>query len=250
MLGIIIQARLGSTRLPRKVLKPFIDNKGILQIIIEKIQSGFNDIPIVVATSDNEIDFEIVKLCKTLGVNYHRGSENDVLNRFIETAKKFNLNKIVRICADNPFIDLEDLANLVIEMDKRSVDYLSYSLSDGTPVIQSHYGFWGEGISLKALESVAKLTNEAIYLEHVTNYIYTHPEHFSINTNKIENSLETIKNIRLTVDNHEDFITAQEIYSMYLQSNFKNKTELLLEIQKNPRWINTMSKQISKNLKK
>jgi spore coat polysaccharide biosynthesis protein SpsF len=250
VLGIIIQARLGSTRLPRKVLKPFLGKKGILQIIIENIILRFNDIPIIVATTDNKNDLEIVKLCETLGVNCYRGSEHDVLNRFIRAAEVFSITKIIRICSDNPFLDLDDLSNLIIEMNKRSIDYFSYSLSDNTPVIKSHYGFWAEGVSLKALKIAAVRTNETVYLEHVTNYIYTHPEYFSIYLQKVEDSLELFEDIRLTVDTQEDFVIAQAIYSIYIECKFQNKIELLEKIQKNPRWRKSMIKQISKYSKK
>ncbi|MDB4710952.1 hypothetical protein OAF16_04405, partial [Flavobacteriales bacterium] len=103
--GIIIQARTGSTRLPNKIILPFYKEKGILELIVERINK-YTDIPIVVATTKNPKDDAIVKIASKNGVGCYRGSENNVLSRFIETAKKNNFKNIIRICADNPFLDI------------------------------------------------------------------------------------------------------------------------------------------------
>ena len=91
MLGIVIQARTGSTRLPNKMLLPFHASKGILELLLEKLRNSFNNLPIIVATTTNNRDDVIVELCLKNKIKYFRGSENNVLQRFIDVANKFSL---------------------------------------------------------------------------------------------------------------------------------------------------------------
>ena len=97
MLGIIIQARLGSTRLPNKMLMPFYEQKGILELLIKRLQNEFNHIPIVVATTNKYQDVKIIELCKRLDVHSFAGDENDVLERFIRAGDYYQFDKIIRI---------------------------------------------------------------------------------------------------------------------------------------------------------
>jgi spore coat polysaccharide biosynthesis protein SpsF (cytidylyltransferase family) len=102
-IGIIIQARTGSARLPGKTLLPFFEDKSILDIIIENIQNHFQE-KIIIATTQNTQDEKIVEIAKRNKVLWFRGNEENVLKRFIDAAKNFGLNTIIRICGDNPFI--------------------------------------------------------------------------------------------------------------------------------------------------
>ena len=103
-IGIIIQARLGSTRLPGKVLKPFHGDKCILDIILDKLHQA-SDAQVIVATSTSKDNDALVEHLERNGELVYRGSENDVLDRFIKAAKEFHIDGIIRICSDNPFID-------------------------------------------------------------------------------------------------------------------------------------------------
>ena len=173
MIGIIIQARLGSTRLPEKMILPFYKNKGILEILIEKIKLSFPNIPVILATTDNANDDRLALLGEKLKILVFRGEEQNVLKRFIDAALKYDIDKIIRICADNPFLDMLYLKNLIKEYDDSSYDYISFKTSRDLPTIKTHYGFWTEGVMLTALKKIKKLTGEKIYLEHVTNFIYS-----------------------------------------------------------------------------
>src|SRR5690554_6264340 len=112
MLGIIIQARLGSKRLPNKMLLPFYKEKGVFEILIEKLKVHFSSIPIILATSLETTDDPLIAICEKHNLYFYRGSESNVLERFIDTAKHFKISKIIRICADNPFLDFDELENL------------------------------------------------------------------------------------------------------------------------------------------
>lgn len=213
MIGIIIQARLGSSRLPNKMVLPFYNNKGVFEIIVRKLKKEFNEIPIIVSTTTNSIDSKLVELCKDIGVGFYRGSENDVLQRFIDTSKEYGISKIIRICADNPFIDINYLSEVIDNFKNEDLDYCSFKTSKGVPTILTHYGFWGEAVSLSALIKVKELTKDEFYYEHVTNFIYSNPNLFRIKLIFMPTKVEDFKNIRMTIDTKADFLLLQEIYS-------------------------------------
>ena len=249
MLGIIIQARLGSTRLPNKMILPFHNNEGVLEIILNKIKTFLPEIPIVVATTTNGNDDIIAELCKTHKVKIFRGSEENVIKRFTDTAKEFGFSKIIRICADNPFINMNALKELLAEFKKRDVDYCSFQTSWGTPSILTHYGFWAEGVSLTALEKVSELTDEKFFLEHITNYIYSNPKIFKLNFIPISKEIEAYQNIRMTMDTKEDFLLLQEIYKDYYPRESDEITDLLFYVSSNEDWMKIMNNQIELNTK-
>ena len=250
MTGIIIQARLGSTRLPKKMVLPFYENKGILEIILEKIKKNFSDVyPIIVATTNNPLDNEIEKICNMLSVTCFRGNEEDVLQRFIDTAQEYKITKIIRICADNPFIDMGALKQLIQKFEKEDLDYLSFQTSKGVPSILTHYGFWAEAVSLSSLIKVKSLTKEKLYYEHVTNYIYSHPNLFKILFIPINYDIEKYENIRMTLDTKEDFLLLKEIYEKLDKIQLGTIEDLLFYVSKNKNWTEGMSNQINFNKK-
>ena len=126
--GVVIQARMGSTRLPKKMTMPFGESDTVLSFIIKRIQLAFPNQCIVLATSNSEKDQVLVEIAKDIGVEHFCGSENDVLERFIGAAEKFGITTTLRVCADNPFLSIDYLAAISAEYQVRSVDYLSYRL--------------------------------------------------------------------------------------------------------------------------
>jgi len=247
-IGIIIQARLGSTRLPMKMIKPFFEGQGVFEIITKKIKNEFPNNNILVATSDNFIDNGLENICKRLDVDCFRGSEKNVLDRFIKAAELYGFSKIIRVCADNPFLNMEGLKELVSVAKKSNADYISFQTSKSVPTITTHFGFWAELVSLKALKKVQNLTSGLLYQEHVTNYIYNNPELFNINMIRISNKIENNKSIRMTLDTIEDFLLLQEIYLE--NSEFNDSIEELISIvSQNTEWLNKMEIQILENQK-
>lgn len=249
MLGIVIQARTGSNRLPNKMLLPFHSSKGVLELLLEKLCNRFNALPIIVATTTNNIDDRIVELCLKNKINYFRGSENNVLQRFIDVANKFNLTRIIRVCADNPFLSMEALSVLITKFQNSDFDYLSFQTSKGVPVIKTQYGFWAEGVSLSALKKIQEYTNSLTYLEHVTNYIYEHPKKFNIKFLRLESFIEQNQSIRMTLDTYEDYLLLKEIYNEYVILKEKTLRSLIELVSKNTIWLDKMNLQILKNTK-
>jgi spore coat polysaccharide biosynthesis protein SpsF len=248
MIGIIIQARLGSTRLPQKMLKPFFNGKGIFELITSRIIDNFPTIPIVVATTTNPLDNEIEKLCQKLNVNCFRGSENNVLQRFIETAEKYQISKIVRVCADNPFLNLIALKELIEYGSNSSADYISFRTSFNKPTILTHYGLWAEMVSTNALIKASKITDDKLHLEHVTNFIYLNENLFELDLIEIPSSIEQYSNVRMTLDTIDDFMLLQEIYEKI--PNLDTSTEMLIQtVASNKIWTEKMNNQIIQNTK-
>src|SRR5690554_1979240 len=249
MIGVIVQARLGSTRLPRKMVLPFYNNKGVFEIILERLKNNLGDIPIVVATTINPIDDELELICEKNQVRCFRGNEANVLQRFIDASQEFGFSKIIRICADNPFLDIKSLLQLYKRFEGEDIDYCSFQTSEGTPSILTHYGFWGEGVSLSALKKVSELTKENVFLEHVTNFIYLNPELFKIDFISIPSEVDSYKNIRMTLDTKEDFILLKEIYEEFHRSESMDISSLLYNVSTNKNWMKQMYKQIKLNEK-
>lgn len=248
-LGIIIQARTGSSRLPQKMILPFYDGKGILDILLSRLRTaGFED-QIIVATTANGRDDVISEIANHNNVRCYRGDEDDVLMRFIGAAKEYGISQIVRICADNPFLDMSALKKLIELGSKSDYDYLSFCTSANLPTIKTHFGFWAEYTTLAALEKVACHTNDAFHHEHVTIYIYTHPNEFKIKLLQIDNTLES-KTIRLTIDTLTDFQIQQDIFKDIFE---KKPNFALLDVvdylDKHPSLYEVMNREIDQNKK-
>ena len=209
--GIIIQARMGSTRLPRKILREFYDRKSLIEIIINNLQK-LDSAHVIVATSINPNNNELVTFLEKRNIPVYRGSENDVLSRFIGAAETYGIDGIVRICSDNPFLDRQGIEHLIEKGKTSDADYIGYRINN-TPSIKTHFGFWGEFVTLNALKRVDATTKDKMSHEHVTIHMYTHPDEFKCEWIECPAYLQGRNDIRLTVDNEEDFINAQEVYS-------------------------------------
>lgn len=247
--GFIVQARLGSTRLSKKVMLPFFEDQSILELLIIKLASNFN-IPVIVATTTNQLDDVLVERVKQYNVHIFRGSENNVLKRFVAAAQHYNIKNIIRICSDNPFLSVKNLHQLISSWDE-NYDYHSFRTLDGTPSIQTHYGFWAEMVSLRTLVKLEEMNVEKKYREHVTNYIYTHPQEFNVHFEIIPEWITELKNVRLTLDTARDFEIQQEIYK---KLNVKHKNfdikEIIKFLDENPHYYAHMKDNINQNLKK
>lgn len=211
--AFILQARLGSTRLPNKMVLPFYNDKGIFELIIEKLKKYFPEVKIILATSEKIENDLLETIAKKHGLDVFRGEENDVLKRFINAAECFGVSKIIRICADNPFLDVLELQNLVEKcIDKNEVDYMSFKVNN-LPSIKTHFGFWTEYVTLDALKKVKTMTSDSFYFEHVTNFIYENPNYFNIEFLDVNSSLNDRNDVRMTLDTLNDFEMLSEIFA-------------------------------------
>lgn len=234
----IIQARLGSTRLPGKVLLD-LEGKPVLEHVIERVKSSKNTQDVVVATTINKDDLEIVKLCANLGISVYCGSEDDVLDRYYQAARLFKAEHIVRITSDCPMIDPKIIDNLIALHLQESADYTSNTLTETYPDGQDV-----EVVTFGALKQVWKSANLASEREHVTPYILNNPHIF-----KCVN-LEYKKNLsqkRWTLDNPEDYEFIKIVYKNLCNKNQLFGMEEILEFIKETPDIEEINQHIARN---
>ncbi|MGR3176665.1 MAG: cytidylyltransferase domain-containing protein [Candidatus Anammoxibacter sp.] len=230
----IIQARMGSTRLPGKVMKKLC-GKTVLQHVIERVRACSLLNEVIVATTIFSADDEIVAESEKCGVKWFRGSEDDVLARYYWAAKKYGADIVVRITSDCPLFDPQLLGKMIEyfnrERDKgASVDYLSNSLISTFP-----RGLEAEVFTFKALEYAFHNANKPSEREHVTPYLYQHPELFCLKT--YENN-EDLSSYRWTLDTIDDFRLIKEIYSaLYNDENIFLTDEVVELMRKRPELI-------------
>lgn len=227
----IIQARMGSTRLPGKVLKKVL-GKTLLEYQIERVKRAKAIDEIIIATTTKESDDPIVQLCQQLSIPYYRGSEEDVLSRYYEAATKFNVDVVVRLTSDCPIID-PNVIDKVVEHyleNKDRYDYVSNTLTRTYP-----RGLDTEVMSYEVLKRVHEEAKELVYREHVTAYIYHHPDQFRLCN--VSNEKDESKH-RWTVDTEEDFLLIKNILETLYPLNPLFTLEDIIQILRDkPEWV-------------
>ena len=244
-LGIIIQARLTSSRLPGKVLKPFYQNQSILAIIVHQAQKHFGKDNVWVATSESPENDPVEKFCNENGAKCFRGDENDVLSRFQSIIQKEAYDYVFRICADNPFLDVQSFHTLLDSC--HDEDYVSFANSEGTPTIKTHFGIWAELVKSSTLLNLSELNIDFFFKEHVTNYIYTHQDDYKVNLQPIPQLFQGRNDIRLTIDTPEDFATAQTLFAKVYDGVNVDYNKLVALIDEDQSVQEKMKTEIEKN---
>lgn len=239
---VVVQARMGSSRLKNKMTMNFYEDYTLFETIIKNLLIDFEPSQIVVATSKLPENKVIGEYANRLGVDVYYGSEDDVLSRFIDVSDKYGLDFVIRVCADNPFIQNKEIFKLIGEYENH-YDYIGFFYSDNTPSIQTHSGFFTELVKTSALKRVKDLTSNIIYREHVTNFIYKNENLFNIKKINIDNE-DDIRKIRLTIDDEKDFKISKKIYNRWIKNKNLNVTDLVNSSEKKE-----MSEQIINNKK-
>lgn len=247
--GFILQARMGSTRLPGKMAMPFWNGASIPQIIIRSLKQAFPEMPIILATSDRSLDDPLQSLTENEGIHCFRGSESNVLKRFVDAAHAHQLDSIVRVCADNPFLSMRSMKTLLENADENH-DYVSFAFPDGTPVMKSHIGMFAEWVRVSLLESILRQTHKSYYCEHVTTWVYDHPVQSKVKFLPLPEPLRSANRIRLTVDTASDFEYLSELYADLMDAGWTGEESGLMEmIAGNPGLMNRMEQEIDRNAK-
>ncbi len=202
MIGCIIQARMGSSRLPGKALMKSDSGKPLLYYVTNQLRYCSKVKNLVIATTTNQEDDEIEKFANNNSINVFRGKEKDVLDRYFQCAKKYSFSTIVRITADCPLIDPQIVDKVIEQFFSENYDFATNTLTRTFPI-----GTDVEVFSFSALNKAwenAQLPSER---EHVTPYFHN-KENFKIIN--VEND-KNISNLRLTVDRIEDFELIKQI---------------------------------------
>jgi spore coat polysaccharide biosynthesis protein SpsF len=229
MVAIIIQARMGSTRLAGKVLNP-IAGRPMLSYQIERLRCCKEAKDIVLATTTLPVDNSIVAFCEAEGVACTRGSEQDVLSRYAEAARTVNAAIVVRITSDCPLIDPVLVDNAVVAFRSNDgCDYLSNMIQPTWP-----YGMAVEVMSRAVLDEANAEAREAIEREHVTPFIYWRPGRYRLKSLIMEPDLSSH---RWTVDTPEDFDLISKILTALYPSNPEfEMNDVLNLLRHNPSW--------------
>jgi spore coat polysaccharide biosynthesis protein SpsF len=233
-IGVIIQARTGSTRLPNKILNylPFDSNITVLEQDIRRIKKSKYINDIIIATTENIEDDEIIKIVKKENVEVYRGSENDVLARHYFAAQHNNIDVIVRFTSDCPCIDAK-IVDMVIEeyLKDISYDFVATVLERTFPI-----GLDVEVIKFSALQTAYKDAIEGYQREHVTDYIYENPNKFKLK-NVIAKDKLNRPDIRITLDTKEDYMLLCAIYDyLYKKNNYFSAEEIIELFHERP-WL-------------
>ncbi len=191
---IILQARMGSTRLPGKVLLPF-GGTTLLGWIVLRLRSL--SWPVIVATSMEEHDLAIYQFCKEQGMECFRGNETDVLDRYHACLKLYDFDHVIRLTADNPFTDIEELQHLA---DFHLQGRYDYSHSFG----QLPVGVGAEIFSAKALSVSWLEGHKQHHREHVNEFVLENPQLFRIGKLKIP-EFKQCRELHLTIDTDSDY---------------------------------------------
>jgi spore coat polysaccharide biosynthesis protein SpsF (cytidylyltransferase family) len=198
--GIVLQARLGSRRLPGKVLAP-IGPWPLLEHCVRRL--GISGLPVVVATTDTAEDDPVARLAERLHVGVFRGSEHDVLDRYIGACQTFGFREIIRATADNPCVDLGAAMRTVTFRRRVEADHV---VECGLPV-----GAAVEAVSLEALERSHALVTDPYDREHVTSFVRRDVRFRSLRA--VAPGDVRRPGLRLTVDTPEDLDFIRQLYA-------------------------------------
>jgi spore coat polysaccharide biosynthesis protein SpsF len=207
----IIQARMSSSRLPGKVMATIADRPMLAHVVSRAFKANLDQV--VVATSENVANKAIIDFCRQTGVAFFEGDEDDVLDRFYGAARQFSADVIVRLTADCPLLDPDVINEVVGTFHAGSYDYVSNTLKPTFPD-----GLDTEVFSFAVLEQAwheAKLKSER---EHVTPFLYKHPERFRVLN--VENG-EDLSTQRWTVDEPADLELMRAIYGCFKTPDFR-----------------------------
>lgn len=200
-IGIITQARTGSTRFPNKILKK-INNFTLLEIHLKRLKKCNLSQKIIVATTTKKTDNIIEEISKKYNIDFFRGSENDVLDRFYKTSIKFNLDIIVRVTSDCPLIDPILIDEMISFAVRNKLDYYTNTFNETFPDGLDVEIFTFN--TLKYAWTNAKLGSER---EHVTPYIRKHSnfisKKFKFKTEAFFSDIN-YNDVRMTVDELND----------------------------------------------
>jgi spore coat polysaccharide biosynthesis protein SpsF (cytidylyltransferase family) len=226
----IIQARMGSTRLPNKVVLP-LEGKTVLEHVVARVRQSRLIKEAVVATTVSVNDLRIVNLCSSKGIRVYCGSENDVLDRYFEAARLIGAEHVIRITADCPFMDHRVIDKVIKAHLSEKNDYTSNTIKETFPD-----GEDVEILTFKALEKTWKNAGLSSEREHVTPYIRNNPRLFKIG-NVICSGKNDLSGKRWTLDEKKDYEFIKLVYKyLYKRSKFFGMEEVLKLLKQHPEY--------------
>jgi spore coat polysaccharide biosynthesis protein SpsF len=239
----ILQARMGSTRLPGKTLMP-LQGKPLLHQILDRILDAKTITQIVVATTTSDRDDVLVDAVKDYNpkITVFRGSEEDVLDRYYQAAKSVQADIVIRLTADDPFKDPEIIDQVVQSLlDDPSLDYCSNIL--GVQTFPN--GLDVEAMRFAVMEKMATTATEQEDREHVTLMLRKNPEGFKTKNITLP---ENIHYLRWTIDEDKDFEMAARVYAALYPANLKFRMRDILDLIRKEPDIATINQDVKQKL--
>ena len=197
----IVQARMGSVRFPGKMLAP-LGNHSLLEWVLQRVMQARMLDGVVLATSTLERDQALADIAASLNIPVYRGDETDVLGRFWRASSKVGAGTIVRVCADNPFIDPTEIDRLVAFFRDNSCDYAC----NHQDRLNSRYadGFGAEILSAALFDQLNDIVKDPLLREHVTLYLWEHFSNYSLLAVPAPAALAH-PNFKFDIDTQEDY---------------------------------------------
>lgn len=239
--GVIIQARTSSARLPRKVLKelPYGSGITVLQQIIRRLKRSKRLDDVIVATSMQAPDGQIAALGREENVKTFRGDLDNVLGRYYAAASEHQLDVVVRITGDCPCVDAEIVDEAVEKHVREGADYTSNVVHRSYPA-----GFDVEVFNFTVLEEVYRKAQDAVDQEHVTLYIHKHADEFKMEHIAAPPSLHCPQR-RLTLDTAEDYVALCAVYDfLYEQDQYFGARRVINLFNEKP-WLDMINANVA-----
>lgn len=226
-IGIVIQARMGSTRLPGKMLMPVVGNDTVLDWVLARVRQCQKASEVIVATTTLAQDDELAEQARARGARVYRGAEEDVLERFVGAAEEYALDALVRITGDCPLIEAPLIDGVIERGREGGGDYIStagYPRGSGD----------AEFVTVEALgKADARAGNRTAYREHVTTYVLAHPEEFVIEMLKAPAKWQRPE-VRLCVDEMADLEVVRRVCAYFAPRRDMSVGEILGYLDANP----------------
>ncbi len=241
--GIIIQARTGSKRFPKKILSK-VNNKTILEFMVDRLLNYFNKEDIYVATTNNKKDKIISEIIRKKKINIFRGSERDVILRFIKCAEKYNLKNIIRLTSDCPLIDPKLIIKYFKIHIKKKYDYSGncFPYENRSYPVGSDFEFFRNNF----LKEIYKKKLNKYEKEHMTPYLKKDKFNTFLFKGKKNNS-----GLRFTLDYKEDLIIIKKIiYYLRKENIFGHNDEIIDFLKKNTKLLKINKRHVTSYYKK
>jgi spore coat polysaccharide biosynthesis protein SpsF len=230
----IIQARIGSTRLPGKILMP-LRGHPMLWHVVQRVRATLSITEVVVATTTEERDEPVRAFCAAAGIACFSGSEQDVLDRFYQAAVRHQADPVVRITADCPLVDPGVIERVLTMYATGKFDHVGVATGAGAAFQEQGRfpdGLDAECFSFAALERAWREATAASDREHVTPFIWRQPGRFRLGVLRPHADYSTL---RWTVDTAADFQVAEQIYAaLYAEHRVFDMHDVLRYLQLHP----------------
>ena len=223
----VVQARLGSTRLPNKVLAP-IGDVPLIEFLLRRLSKSGRISQIVLATSTSQVNDQLALVVENLGYRVIRGSETDVLQRYVDAARVTDADVVIRITGDCPFVDPQLIDEMLEDFVSSNIDYMS---NTDPPTFAD--GFDIEIFKKSALLQSAEIATTPFEREHVTPCLRTNP----VFTHKNKTASIDSSHLRLTVDEQRDLDVVRDIASHFAPRTDFSMSEILGAITTNPHLV-------------